>query len=51
MVISAIQMVGSEFGINYFVHESMVPSCLVSMVQAAGGVNGVGILSWHTMGP
>ncbi len=33
-------------------HESMDPSCLVSMVQAGGG--GVivwGILSWHTLGP
>ncbi len=33
-------------------HESMDPSCLVSMVQAGGG--GVivwGIFSWHTLGP
>ncbi len=33
-------------------HQSMDPSCLVSMVQAAGG--GVivwGIFSWHTLGP
>ncbi len=34
-------------------HESMDPSCLVSMVQAGGG-GGVmvwGIFSWHTLGP
>ncbi len=34
-------------------YESMDPSCLVSMVQAAGG-GGVmvwGIFSWHTLGP
>ncbi len=29
-------------------HESMDPSCLVSTVQAG---NGVGIFSWHTLGP
>uniref|UniRef100_A0A673HQB6 Transposase Tc1-like domain-containing protein n=1 Tax=Sinocyclocheilus rhinocerous TaxID=307959 RepID=A0A673HQB6_9TELE len=35
-------------------HESMDPSCLVSMVQAGGGGGGVmvwGIFSWHTLGP
>ncbi len=32
-------------------HESMDPSCLVSMVQADGGVMGWGIFSWHTLGP
>ncbi len=33
-------------------HESMDPSCLVSMVQAAGGgVMVWGIISWHTLGP
>ncbi len=33
-------------------HESMDPSCLVSMVQAAtGGVMVWGIFSWHTLGP
>ncbi len=31
-------------------HESMDPSCLVSMVQA-GGVMVWGIYSWHTLGP
>ncbi len=31
-------------------HESMDPSCLVSMVQA-GGVMVWGIFSWHTLGP
>ncbi len=32
-------------------HESMDPSCLVSMVQAAGGgVMVWGIFSWHTLG-
>ncbi len=34
-------------------HESMDPSCLVSMVQAGGG-GGVmvwGIFSWETLGP
>ncbi len=30
-------------------HESMDPSCLVSMVQAGGNV--WGIFSWHTLGP
>ncbi len=29
----------------------MDPSCLVSMVQAAGGVMVWGIFSWHTVGP
>ncbi len=31
----------------------MDPSCLVSTVQAGGGggVMGVGIFSWHTLGP
>ncbi len=33
------------------VHESMDPSCLVSMVQAGGGVMVRGIFSWHTLGP
>ncbi len=32
-------------------HESMDPSCLVSKVQAAGGVMVWGIFSWHTLGP
>ncbi len=32
-------------------HESMDPSCLVSMVQAGGGVIVWGIFSWHTLGP
>ncbi len=33
-------------------HESMDPSCLVSMVQAdGGGVMEWGIFSWHTLGP
>ncbi len=33
-------------------HESMDPSCLVSMVQAGGGgVMVWGIFSWHTFGP
>ncbi len=31
-------------------HESMDPSCLVSMVQAGGGVMVWGIFSWHTLG-
>ncbi len=31
-------------------HESMDPSCLVSTVQAAGGVMVCGIFSWHTLG-
>ncbi len=32
-------------------HESMDPSCLVSTVQAAGGVMVRGTFSWHTLGP
>ncbi len=32
-------------------HESMDPSCLVSTVQAGGGVMMWGIFSWHTLGP
>ncbi len=32
-------------------HENMDPSCLVSTVQAAGGVRVWGIFSWHTLGP
>ncbi len=33
-------------------HESMDPSCLVSIVQAGGGgVMVCGIFSWHTLGP
>ncbi len=32
-------------------HESMDPSCLISMVQAGGGVMVRGIFSWHTLGP
>ncbi len=33
-------------------HESMDPSCLVSVVQAGGGgVMVWGIFSWHTLGP
>ncbi len=32
-------------------HESMDSSCLVSMVQAAGGLMVWGIFSWHTLGP
>ncbi len=32
-------------------HESMDPSCLVSMVQAGGGGVMVGGFSWHTLGP
>ncbi len=32
-------------------HESMDPSCLVSMVQAGGGGMMQGIISWHTLGP
>ncbi len=31
-------------------HESMDPSCLVSTVQAGGGVIVWGIFSWHTLG-
>ncbi len=32
-------------------HESMDPFCLVSTVQAAGGIMVWGIFSWHTLGP
>ncbi len=32
-------------------HESMDPSCLVSTVQAGGGVMVWGIFSWHNLGP
>ncbi len=32
-------------------HESMDPSCLVSMVQTVGGVMVWGVFSWHTLGP
>ncbi len=32
-------------------HESMDSSCLVSTVQAGGGVMVWGIFSWHTLGP
>ncbi len=32
-------------------HESMDPSCLVSIVQSGGGVMVGGIFSWHTLGP
>ncbi len=32
-------------------HESMDPSCLISTVQAGGGVMVWGIFSWHTLGP
>ncbi len=32
-------------------HESMDPSCLVSTVQAGGGVMVLGVFSWHTLGP
>ncbi len=32
-------------------HESMDQSCLVSTVQAGGGVMVSGIFSWHTLGP
>ncbi len=32
-------------------HESMDPSCLVSTVQAGGGVMVWGIFSWNTLGP
>ncbi len=32
-------------------HENMDPSCLVSTVQAAGGVMVWGVFSWHTLGP
>ncbi len=32
-------------------HESMDPSCLVSTVQAAGGVMVRGIFSWHNLVP
>ncbi len=32
-------------------HESMDPSCLVSTVQAGGGVMVWVILSWHILGP
>ncbi len=32
-------------------HESMYTSCLVSTVQAGGGVMVWGIFSWHTLGP
>ncbi len=31
-------------------HESMDPSCLVSTIQAGGGVMVWGIFSWHTLG-
>ncbi len=37
-----IQMVESEFGVK---------NCLVSTVQAGGGVMVWGIFSWHTFGP
>ncbi len=43
-----IQMVGSEFWLKE--HESLNPSCLVSTVQAAGGVMVCGIFFWHTLG-
>ncbi len=32
-------------------HESMDPACLVSTVQAGGGVMVWGVFSWHTLGP
>ncbi len=32
-------------------HEGMDPSCLVSMVQAGGGVMVWGIFCWHTLSP
>ncbi len=32
-------------------HENMDPSCLVSTVQACGGVMVWRIFSWHTLGP
>ncbi len=32
-------------------HESMDPTCLVSTVQAGGGVMVWGIFAWHTLGP
>ncbi len=32
-------------------HKSMDPSCLVSTVQAGGGVMVWGMFSWHTLGP
>ncbi len=32
-------------------HQIMDPSCLVSTVQAGGGVMVWGIFSWHTLGP
>ncbi len=32
-------------------HESIDPSCLVSTVQAGGGVMVWGTFSWHTLGP
>ncbi len=32
-------------------HESMDPSCLVSMVQTGGGVMVWGVISWHILGP
>ncbi len=35
----------------YKEHESMDASCLVSMVQAGGGVMVWGIFSWHTLVP
>ncbi len=35
----------------YKEHERMDPSCLVSTVQAGGGVMVWGIFSWHTLGP
>ncbi len=45
-----IQMVESQFGRKE--HESMDPSCLVSMVQTGGGgVMAWGLFSWHTLGP
>ncbi len=45
-----IQIVESQFGRKE--HESMDPSCLVSMFQAGvGGVMVCGIFSWHSLGP
>lgn len=42
-------MVGSEFWRHQ--HESMGPACLVSKVQAGGGVMVWVMFSWHTFIP
>ncbi len=42
-----LQPSDGRFRIWHKAHESMNPSCLVSTVQAGGGV----MVSWHTLGP